>query len=298
MKITVKNDDGSVSTLGPDGNEVSRTEAPKVEAKAKTPATTAEAKTPLPESPPAKAEAKPKKEKAAKTKVESVAKKPEPKIDPDTEETAEEIVMRAETAGKRLKYAESANAYRRASKLVDGDAKTKLLAIADQMEAKAKEKGQPMGTKAKEEKKSKPKAKKVEKRAAAAKTAKKPSVEKKANGHANGVKKGEKGTPEHHNYPETAAEKRAAAERTAHAKGLLRKREEYNDDEKKVMEVFRKGSKKTLREIADVAFSHNDSFTRYLRVKNAFRIMRAHKLVKNIDIERDGKKLNGYERVE
>jgi hypothetical protein len=92
-------------------------------------------------------------------------------------------------------------------------------------------------------------------------------------------------------------ERRAAAMRTDKFKKSLSKREEPNADEQKVMSVFRKGTEKTLREIADVAFPSSNKFDRYLRVKNAFRWFRATKRVKAVTIKRGDEKLGGYERI-
>lgn len=192
-------------------------------------------------------------------------KAPEAKTDPETEETAAEISERAQTAAKRGKFAEASNAYRRAAKLESGDAAKTLNGLADQFEAQAKEKGQPMTKKAKAEKKPK-----KEKKIKAAKAAKAPRVKK------------VKAEPKH-KYPSTPAEKRAAAERTAAFFKSAAKREELNDAEKAIHQSIRVGSDTTIDKMSDLAPKSWPAAKRKSWVRNALRGLRAMKKFKKID---------------
>jgi hypothetical protein len=191
---------------------------------------------------------------AEATKTETVKEK----VDQETEETLTEIVARAETAAKRWKYAEASNAYRRAAKLASGDEAKTLNGLADQMEAQAKEKGQPMSTK-KKEKKIKAKS---EKKAKAPKAAKAPKVKKAPKA---------KGDPKH-KYPATPAEKRAAAERTAAFKKASGKREEASEKEAKVLAAFGgKDKDKTITELGEKSFPNKPKAIQKSWARNALR---------------------------
>jgi len=209
--------------------------------------------------------------------------KAEAKTDPETEETAAEIIERAETAAKRTKHGEAANAFRRAAKLLEGDEAAKLIALAEKQEALAKEKGQPIGqhkkegatmaTKKKEKKAKAPKkpVAKKEKKAKAPKAAKPAKAPKKP------------GDPKHH-YPQTPAEKREAAERTAAFKKASAKREEPNDKEAKVLAAFGgKDKDRTITELGEKAFPNKPKAIQKSWARNSLRWIVNSKRAKKVD---------------
>jgi ribonuclease E len=288
---------------------------PKTEAKTEAPKTEKKTKPVKAEKP--KVEPKPTNDLAPTTSAPKSAKGP--KTDPQTDETADEIVERAETEIKHKAHAKAAQLFKRAANLVDDEPKKlKLLERAAKEDDLAKAKGQkeqPVSTEKKEEKKAA--AKPAEKKAAKPVAKAKPKAEAKSNGHAkkvaasasksngqgNGTSNGHvkvfktgEGNADNHGYPRTPSELKAAHERTLAAVAGMRKKDELSDDEKEFMKQIARGPK-TLRQIGDAGWPRMNSFDRYLKAKNAKRTPVAQKLCKRVKFEQEGKKVNGYERA-
>jgi hypothetical protein len=206
--------------------------------------------------------------------------KAEEKIDAETEETAAEIIERAETAVKRTKHGEAENAYRRAAKLLEGDEAAKLIALADKHHDMAKAKGQQTGQPKKKEGAAMATKKKEKKAKAPKSVAKKAKAPKAAKPKKEAKKPGD---PKHH-YPSTPAEKRDAAERTAAFKKASAKRDEPNDKEKLVLTAFGGvGKEKTIGELGEKAWPNKPKAIQKSWARNSLRWIVNSKQAKKID---------------
>ncbi len=173
----------------------------------------------------------------------------ETKVDPETDETLEEIIERAEMLAKRWQFVEAANAYRRAAKLATEKQAKELRVLADQLAIRAKEKGWRVAELAKAEPPVKPT------KLALAKLTKRVPVKVKA------IK--------------SEIEQRTAAERTAAFMEAASKRAEPNKDEAKIWKSVSVGKETDINEMVELFKGEASREKCSSRVRNALRWLRA-----------------------